>query len=212
LRAETKLDFLASRQTGIAQIYFLQPYLFRTIVNQQQIKLGITWGIVGILLLGYTLPVRATPPKSQTAPKLTAQGQKLPETAQIVVKGQTILLEVAKTSEEQSIGLMNRTNLAKDRGMLFVFAKPSPVRFWMKNTLIPLDMIFMSNGVVKHISAATPPCKADPCPSYGSDQKIDIDRVIELRSGRAAQLNLKVGDRVKIQDLQLNSVKKDRSN
>jgi uncharacterized protein len=188
-------------------------------VNQQQIKLGITWGIVGILLLGCTLPVRATlqslarqPPKSQSAPKLTAQGQKLSETAQISIRGQTIRLEVAKTQEEHSIGLMNRTNLAKDRGMLFLFANPSPVRFWMKNTLIPLDMIFLSNGVIKYINAATPPCKADPCPSYGSDQKIDIDRVIELRSGRAAELNLKVGDKVKIQDLQPNSVKKDRSN
>jgi uncharacterized protein len=183
-------------------------------VNQQQIKLGITWSIVGILLLGYTLPVRATPQSlaRQPAPKLTAQGQKLPETAQVIIKGQTILLEVAKTQEEQSIGLMNRTNLAQDRGMLFVFTNPSPVRFWMKNTLIPLDMIFLSNGVVKYISVATPPCKADPCPSYGSDQKIDIDRVIELRSGRAAELKLKVGDRIKIQDLQPNSVKKDRSN
>jgi uncharacterized protein len=196
-------------------------------VNQQQIKLGIIWSVVGILLLGYRVPVRATPQslafasgmriarqplKSQPAPKLTAQGQKLPETAQIAIKGQTILLEVAKTPAQQEIGLMNRTSLAKDRGMLFVFANPSPVRFWMKNTLIPLDMIFVSNGVVKYISAATPPCKADPCPSYGSDQKIDIDRVIELRSGRAAELKLKVGDRLKIQDIQPNSVKKDRSN
>jgi uncharacterized protein len=188
-------------------------------VNQQQIKLGITWSIVGILLLGYTVSVRATPQSlarqpspSQLAPKLTAQGQKLPETAQISIKGQTILLEVAKTQQEHSIGLMNRTNLAKDRGMLFVFANPSPVRFWMKNTLIPLDMIFLSNGVVKYINAATPPCKADPCPSYGSDQTIDIDRVIELRSGRAAELKLKVGDRLKIQDVQPNNVKKDRAN
>jgi uncharacterized protein len=186
-------------------------------VNQQQIKLGITWGIVGILLLGCTMPVLAKPqslakPQLHTAPKLTAQGQKLPETAQIVINGQTILLEVAKTPAEQEIGLMNRTNLAKDRGMVFMFANPSPVRFWMKNTLIPLDMIFLSNGVVKYISAATPPCKADPCPSYGSDQKTDIDRVIELRSGRAVELKLKVGDRLKIQDLQPNSVKKDRLN
>ncbi len=180
-----------------------------------------------MLLLGYTIPVRATiklamfangtsvarqPPKSLPAPKLTAQGQKLPETAQIVINGQKIRLEVAKTPEEQSIGLMNRTNLAPDRGMLFVFANPRPVRFWMKNTLIPLDMIFIANGVVKYISAATPPCTADPCPSYGSDQNIAIDRVIELRSGRAAQLQIKVGDRVKIQDLQSNLTKKVRSN
>ena len=188
-------------------------------MNQQQIKFGITWGIVGILLLGCTLPVRSkslptrkhAPIQSSSDSNRTVQGQKLPETAQITVNGQSIVLEVAKTSKEQSIGLMNRTSLAKDRGMLFVFANPSPVRFWMKNTLIPLDMIFMSNGVVKYISPTTPPCKADPCPSYGSDQKIAIDCVIELPSGRAAELKLKVGDRLKIQDTQPNGLNKDRS-
>jgi uncharacterized protein len=189
-------------------------------VNQQQIKFGITWGIVGILLLGCTLPVRSkslptrkqTPIQSPSDLNRTVQGQKLPETAQIIINGQSIVLEVAKTSEEQSVGLMNRTSLAKDRGMLFVFANPSPVRFWMKNTLIPLDMIFMSNGVVKYISTATPPCKADPCPSYGLDQKIAIDRVIELPSGRAAELKLKVGDRLKIRETQPNGLNKDRAN
>ncbi len=100
------------------------------------------------------------------------------------------------------MGLMYRTSLAKDRGMLFVFDTPSPVRFWMKNTLIPLDMIFMSNGVVKYIGAKIPPCQADPCPSYGPEQKIAIDSVIELPSGRAAELKLKVGDRLKVRQLQ----------
>jgi uncharacterized protein len=136
--------------------------------------------------------------QSPPASPPVGQGQKLPESAHITIKGQTIHLEVAKTAEEQSMGLMYRTSLAKDRGMLFVFAEPSPVRFWMKNTLIPLDMIFMSNGVVKYIGAKIPPCKTDPCPSYGSDQKIAIDSVIELPSGRAAELKLKVGDRLKV--------------
>ncbi len=179
-------------------------------MNQQQIKFGITWGLVGITLLGCTLPVQSIPPHIsqntpvQSTPDLepTPQGQKLPETAQMTVRGQTIRLEVARTAEEQSMGLMYRTDLAKNKGMLFVFEPPRPVRFWMKNTLIPLDMIFMSNGVVKYIGAKIPPCQVDPCPSYGPAQQIPIDRVIELRSGRAAELKLKVGDRLKVRDLQ----------
>jgi uncharacterized protein len=176
-------------------------------VNQQQLKFGMKWGLTGILIFGCNLPVRSLPPlHSQNPPVIqpqpnsqpTGKGQKLPESAQITIRGQTIRLEVAKTAEEQEIGLMYRTSLAKNRGMLFVFAVPIPVRFWMKNTLIPLDMLFMSNGVVKYIGAKIPPCKLDPCPSYGSDQQIAIDSVIELPSGRAAELKLKVGDRIKV--------------
>uniref|UniRef100_UPI00286B9D04 DUF192 domain-containing protein n=2 Tax=unclassified Chamaesiphon TaxID=2620921 RepID=UPI00286B9D04 len=110
-----------------------------------------------------------------------------------------ILLEVARTVEEQSTGLMYRTQLAANRGMLFVFSPPRPVSFWMKNTLIPLDMVFLSNGVVKYISAKVPPCKTVSCPGYGPDSQIPIDNVIELPSGRAAELRLKVGDRLKIE-------------
>ncbi len=169
--------------------------------------------------MGCTVPVQSAPPlqsqnppvQSQPDAKPTGQGQKLPESAQITIRGETIRLEVAKTAEEQSRGLMYRTSLAKDRGMIFVFSPPSPVRFWMKNTLIPLDMIFMSNGVVKYIGAKIPPCAADPCPSYGPDQKIDIDRVIELPSGRAAELKLKVGDRLKVRYIQPKSLNKSRS-
>ena len=68
----------------------------------------------------------------------------------------------------------------------------------MKNTLIPLDMVFVSNGVVKYISPKVPPCKTTSCPGYGPDTQIAIDSVIELSSGRAAELRLKVGDRLKI--------------
>ncbi len=98
------------------------------------------------------------------------------------------------------MGLMYRPNLAADRGMLFVFSPARPVGFWMKNTLMPLDMVFMSNGVVRYISKQVPPCTADPCPSYGPDSKIAIDGVIELRSGRATELRLKVGDRIEIRN------------
>jgi uncharacterized protein len=179
---------------------------------KQHLKFGITCGIVGILLLSCSslvqskLPVENRVSKAETAQtiqttaeaKSAPQVQKLPVTSQFSFKGQTILLEVARTSGEQSTGLMNRTELAHNRGMLFVFSPPRPVSFWMKNTLIPLDMIFVSNGVVKYIGAQILPCKQDPCPSYGPEPKTDIDGVIELRGGRAAELQLKVGDRLKL--------------
>jgi uncharacterized protein len=177
-------------------------------VNQKYLKFGIASGIVGILLIGYTLTVHSVtplqpknpPPHSRSDAQSTPQGQKLPVSAQVIIGGQTILLEVARTAQEQSTGLMNRTDLAPNRGMLFLFSPPRPVQFWMKNTLIPLDMIFLSNGVVKYIGAQIQPCAGDPCPVYGPEPKTQIDGVIELRGGRAAELNLKVGDQLKIRN------------
>lgn len=147
------------------------------------------------MLLGCAVPVQSNSPQQLTS---ATMGQKLPETAQFTFNRRTIRLEVARTATEQSTGLMSRTNLPRNRGMVFVFSPPRAVRFWMKDTLIPLDMIFMSNGIVKYIGAKIPPCHADPCPNYGAATGLEIDSVIELRSGRAAQLHLKVGDRIKV--------------
>jgi uncharacterized membrane protein (UPF0127 family) len=105
-----------------------------------------------------------------------------------------ILLEVAKTPEEQAQGLMFRTELAGDRGMLFEFEEPRIARFWMKNTLIPLDMIFLRQGEIKQIIANVPPCKADPCPVYGP--LTEVDQVLELQGGRAKALKLTVNQRL----------------
>jgi len=125
------------------------------------------------------------------------QKQNLPLTALTKVGQEIIELEVAKTPEQQEIGLMFRTDLAKNRGMVFLFSPPRVTRFWMKNTLIPLDMIFLRQGVIQSISASVPPCKNDPCPSYGPF--LEIDQVIELASGRAAELGLKKGDLLKVE-------------
>ncbi|MEP0787746.1 MULTISPECIES: DUF192 domain-containing protein [Cyanophyceae] len=130
-------------------------------------------------------------------------GQTLPISAKAIIAGEAIALEVARTPEQQAMGLMYRTSLADDRGMLFEFGTPRPIGFWMKNTLIPLDMIFMRDGVVKFIAANVPPCTTSICPTYGPDTP--TDRVIELRGGRAAELGLKVGDRVTIEQLDTNT-------
>ncbi len=161
--------------------------------------------VLCVILMGCSSPTPATPPPSTSTSQVDPQvlmnlGQFLPISAQAKVKKQTIGLEVAKTPEQQALGLMYRTNLPSDRGMLFPFNPPQPVRFWMKNTIIPLDMVFLRDGVVQSIAASVPPCTQEPCRTYGPD-KFDtlIDQVIELRSGRASELGLKVGDRVDIQ-------------
>lgn len=157
---------------------------------------------LGVLLLGCS-GLEAKPSPSESPAPITvpsAMGQVLPLTAAFKVGNQVIRLEVARTPDEQAMGLMHRTSLADDRGMLFPFNPPRPAQFWMKNTLIPLDMLFLRKGEIRVIEANVPPCKADPCPSYGSPSE-PIDQVIELRGGRAAELGLKVGDRITIQQL-----------
>lgn len=157
---------------------------------------GMTFSV---LFLGCSssslLPIAQAPvPISQASPSQT-----LPITAKATFKDQVIQLEVAQTPEQQEVGLMNRPVLADDRGMLFPFEPPRPVIFWMKNTPSPLDIVFLLNGEVKAIAADARPCAADPCPTYSSNDA--VNQVIELRSGRAKELGLKVGDRLSIEKL-----------
>jgi len=125
--------------------------------------------------------------------------QLLPISAKTEINNQKIELEVAATNKEQDTGLMYRTSLPNNRGMLFKFKSPQKVSFWMKNCQIALDMIFLRDGVVEAIELSAPPCTADPCPSYGPNTA--VDRVIELRGGRATELGIKVGDRIEIEFL-----------
>lgn len=164
--------------------------------------------IFSLLLVGCSAPAttEAKPVNRESlrlspAPVKTNLGQNLPISAQITIAGEVIQLEVAQTPEQQQIGLMYRESLDANRGMLFPFDPPRPARFWMKNTLIPLDMVFLRDGIVQGIVAHVPPCKNDPCPSYGPASSTEIDQVIELRDGRAAELGLKVGDRLTVQSL-----------
>lgn len=151
----------------------------------------------GAMLL--LLPLSSSAMPNLKAEKIVNLGQTLPISAQAIVAGRTIGLEVARTSQQQAMGLMYRTALADDRGMLFPFEPPQPVKFWMKNTLIPLDMLFLQNGVVKAIAASVPPCTTSACSTYGPG--VPVNQVIELRSGRAAVLGLKVGEQIKIKFL-----------
>ncbi|MEO0914213.1 MAG: DUF192 domain-containing protein [Pseudomonadota bacterium] len=98
-------------------------------------------------------------------------------------------VEVRDTVAERAEGLMFRERLGRFEGMLFVYERPQPVAFWMKNTLIPLDMIFMdASGVVQRVHANAVPGDLTSIP--GGD---NIQFVLEVNGGLAATLGLGPG-------------------
>ena len=101
-------------------------------------------------------------------------------------------LELARTPAEQAQGLMFRESLPEKTGMLFLFPDRDTHHFWMKNTMIPLDMIWLDGaGKVIFVSADTPPCRADPCPSYGP--KVPATSVLEIAGGKAIKEKIVIG-------------------
>jgi uncharacterized protein len=118
----------------------------------------------------------------------------------VMPSGASYRLELALTPEDQAQGLMFRESLPANTGMLFVFPTSEPHHFWMKNTMIPLDMIWMDEaGKVLFVSANTPPCKADPCPTYGPDGP--ARQVLEIAGGMAAKEKITAGSMLKLEDL-----------
>ena len=106
----------------------------------------------------------------------------------IVAAGQThkFNVEVARTDEEQKRGLMFRTSLPEGGGMIFPFEKPRIGSFWMENTLIPLDMIFIrADGSIDRIAENTIPESLEPVVSGG-----EVSAVLELAGGTAARLGI----------------------
>ncbi|HUU67297.1 MAG TPA: DUF192 domain-containing protein [Methyloceanibacter sp.] len=101
-------------------------------------------------------------------------------------------VEVATTYGERALGLMFRRTLPDTAGMLFLYDPPQRVGMWMRNTVIPLDMIFISgDGRVHRIQANTEPFSTDLIPSGG-----EVGGVLELNAGQADKIGLKRGDRV----------------
>jgi uncharacterized protein len=106
-----------------------------------------------------------------------------------------VSVEIADTEERRQRGLMFRERLAPSEGMIFLFEEPGYYPFWMKNTLIPLDMIWVGKDQrIVWIAHSVPPCKADPCPSI--DHKGTALYVVEVVSGFAREHGLKVGDKL----------------
>ena len=102
-------------------------------------------------------------------------------------------VEIADNDATRERGLMDRRYMPPERGMLFEFDRDGPVSFWMKNTYIPLDMIFISrSGIVTHIIANAEPLSERVIPSGGT-----CAAVLELNGGAAAAIGVRVGDKVR---------------
>ncbi len=147
------------------------------------IAVGIRlWGVLAIALL---IVAGVSPPAG-------ASGL---EPLQIVTAGglHEFQVEIAADDASRERGLMNRRYMPADRGMLFEFEREAPVSFWMKNTYIPLDMIFISRaGVVTNVVADAEPLSERVIPSGPP-----CAAVLELNGGTAAAIGVKAGDRIR---------------
>jgi uncharacterized membrane protein (UPF0127 family) len=104
----------------------------------------------------------------------------------------TFTVEVVDTPDTRAKGLMYRQELAPDAGMLFDFFEERPVSFWMRNTFIPLDMIFItSEGIIRNIHPNAIPHDQTGIPSQGP-----VQFVLEIPGGRSEELGIKAGDTV----------------
>lgn len=149
--------------------------------------------ILTAVALALALPMAAcsanpdTPAESATDRGEQAEsGATIPLTITAAGKAHVFNVEVARTDEEQDRGLMFRTSLPENGGMIFPFKKPRIGSFWMKNTLIPLDMFFIrADGSIDRIAENTIPESLEPVVSGG-----EVSAVLELAGGTAAKLGI----------------------
>ena len=137
-----------------------------------------TWLLSGLLALG------AGPGHAQSGP------QTLPA-VKLRAGIHQITAEVARTPEQRAIGLMNRPTMGANEGMLFVFEDAAPQCFWMKNTLLPLSIAFLSDdGTILQIDDMPPRTLESTCSTR------PVRLVLEMNKGWFAQRNLKVGSKL----------------
>ena len=144
--------------------------------------------LVVVLFVAACSQQAPAPPPSEPAAVPVPAGPRV-----ILPNNFTYSVEIAADPDLRAQGLMYRDQLRPATGMLFFFPADGEYGFWMKNTLIPLDMIWIdSNRKIVHIKTDVPPCRIEQCPSY--DPGVASRYVLELAAGEAAKQQLKVGD------------------
>ena len=147
------------------------------------------------LLIAILAACRAEPASNAALPAAARAAPSGLDLARLTVESgarrHVFTVEVARTGAQQERGLMFRRALGANEGMLFPFDPPRPASFWMRNTLIPLDMIFIrSDGTIARIATATPL----------SEEPVAVEEavtaVLEIAGGRAARLGITTADRV----------------
>ena len=114
-------------------------------------------------------------------------------------KNKCVFLEVANTPQQRSKGLMFRRSLEENYGMLFNLNNFVNIDIWMKNTLFPLDVIFIRDNRIVNIYENLHPCNIKNCPKFNS--KFKVDKIIELKAGTVKKFNIQVEKIVEIKDL-----------
>ena len=132
--------------------------------------------------------------------KLRARGPQNYSGPEICPDGHCYKVEIARTQAELERGLMYRTSLAPDAGMIFIFGQDGDQSFWMKNTLIPLDMVWIGSDYrVVFIKHDALPCGPDVCPPI--DPGVDARYVLEVNAGEMDRIKAKIGDPVTFKKL-----------
>jgi hypothetical protein len=154
-----------------------------------------------VLLIAFACTKPAPPPAPETAPS-AATGAQPAETANgprvIFPDGFVVNVEIANDDELRAQGLMYRDHLRPGTGMLFFFPTDGVYGFWMKNTRIPLDIIWIdANQRVAHVKFHVPPCQVRDCPSY--DPGVPARYVLEVAGGEAQRHGIKAGDQLRFE-------------
>lgn len=146
--------------------------------------------LVLVALAGFSAPALAQAPTALPTPP----GYPEKVTIHTDTGDHVFTVEWAISDADRARGLMFRTEMAADHGMVFDFFRDAPVSFWMRNTLIPLDMVFIrSDGTILSIAQNATPMSDTPVPSNGA-----VRFVLEVNGGTAARLGIDPGDRVDI--------------
>lgn len=115
--------------------------------------------------------------------------------------GTVVRLELAISDRERELGLMFRDSLAEDAGMLFIFDSDAGWPFWMKNTFIPLDVLWLDRaGVIVDLRTDVQPCRRDPCPSYAP--RAPARAALELKAGVATAHSLAIGQALRFDNVE----------
>jgi uncharacterized membrane protein (UPF0127 family) len=148
-------------------------------------RIGTRWPAPVLALLGLLLGL-------YSVPELTAA-----DSTRVQVGPATFQVEWARTDPERRRGLMFRKHLPEGQGMLFDQA-PNRAEFWMKNTLIPLDLLYFdSSGTLLEVVPDVPPCRQPDCPTYPS-RSTAIRYILEINGGLADRLGIQAGDPLRL--------------
>jgi uncharacterized protein len=150
--------------------------------------------LLPLILMTFCTQAPPAPPSGQTPRQAEATaGPRV-----VFPDGFVVRVEIAADDELRAQGLMYRDQLRPGTGMLFFFPEEGEYPFWMKNTMIPLDMIWIdANRRVAHVKFEVPPCRVADCPSYPPNARAKY--VLEVAGGVAREHGLKAGDVLKFE-------------